>query len=336
MTTANPILVEVTRGSLVESRHRGAAAVVDADGKVVRAWGDIERAIYPRSANKPLQAIALVETGAAEACGASDADVALACASHLAEPRHLDGVGDWLKRLGLGPDDLECGPQTPGHVASLEVLIRAGTAPSALHNNCSGKHTGMLATAVHLGEATRGYIDHDHPVQRRVSAMLAELYGLAGERLPWGVDGCGIPTLAVPLRALARGMAQLADTSRLAPARATAARRITAAMTAHPLMIGGSESISSRITEALAGAVIAKTGAEGVYGAVLPAAGWGIAIKIDDGAARGAELALAAVLERLGVLDTGDIERLRRVVVPELHNRAGRVVGTLRPGLGLR
>jgi L-asparaginase II len=331
MTSANPVLVEVTRGALVESRHRGAAVVVDAAGKLVRGWGDVDQAIFPRSANKPLQAIALIETGAAARCGATDAEIALACASHRAEPRHVDAVADWLARLGLSPGDLECGVQPPGDPASLEALIRAGKPPSAIHNNCSGKHTGFLATAAHLGEPTRGYVAYDHPVQRRVSRTLADLYGLDAERLPWGVDGCGIPTIAVPLRALARGMAQLADPAKLPAERAAAARRITGAITAHPLMIGGVDSIASRITEALAGSVIAKTGAEGVYSAVLPTAGWGIAIKIDDGAGRAAEIALASVLERLSVLDPAETERLRRVVPPELHNRAGRVIGALRP-----
>ena len=331
MTPANPLLVEVMRGSLVESRHRGAIAVVDAAGKVVRAWGDIERPIYPRSANKPLQAIALVESGAGADCG--DAEIALACASHHAEPRHVGAVAAWLDRLGLSHADLECGVQTPTHPPSLEALIRAGAAPSALHNNCSGKHTGMLATALACGEPTHGYIAYDHPVQRRVTRTLGELYGLDAGRLPWGIDGCGIPTVAVPLAALARGMAQLADPSLLSAERAAAARRITAAITAQPMMIGGAESIASRLTEALAGAVIAKSGAEGVFTAVLPTAGWGIALKIDDGAGRAAEFALAAVLERLGALDDGELARLRRVVVPELHNRAGRVIGALRPGV---
>jgi L-asparaginase II len=334
MTSANPVLVEVTRGALVESRHRGAAVVVDATGKLVRAWGDVDRPVYPRSANKPLQAVALIESGAAARWDASDAEIALACASHRAEPRHVEAVAGWLARLGLGPRDLECGPQPPSDSASIETLLRAGEAPSAIHNNCSGKHTGMLATAAHLGEPTRGYIDHDHPVQRRISRTLAEFYGLDEARLPWGIDGCGIPTLAVPLRALARGMARLADPAGLPSERAAAARRITGAITAHPLMIGGVGSIASRLTEALAGAVIAKTGAEGVYSALLPTAGWGIALKIDDGASRAAEIALATVLERLRVLDADETERLRRVVAPELHNRAGHVIGALRPGPG--
>jgi L-asparaginase II len=329
---ANPVLVEVTRGALVESRHRGAAVVVDASGRRVRAWGDVERPIYPRSATKPMQAIALIETGAAERWGLSDAEVALACASHYGEPRHTAAVAAWLARLGLGVGDLECGVHPPYHAASAEALIHAGQAPSALHNNCSGKHTGFLATAAHLGEPTRGYIAYDHPVQQRVGRTVAALCGLEFARLPWGVDGCGIPTFGMPLEALARGMARLADPSGLSATRAAAARRIVRAVGAHPMMIGGIDSVASRVTEALGGAVIAKSGAEGVYAALVPARGWGVALKIDDGAGRAAERALLALLARLGVLDADQLARLEAVLTPELRNRAGRVVGALRPG----
>jgi L-asparaginase II len=332
MSAANPVLVEVTRGTLVESRHRGAAAVVDAAGKTVMRWGEIDQPVYPRSANKPLQAMALLETGAAERWGLSDAEVALACASHYGEPRHTETVAALLARLGLGPDDLECGAHMPYHVASAEALLRAGRAPSALHNNCSGKHTGFLATAVHVGEPTRGYIADDHPVQRRIGRTVAELYGLDVDRLPRGVDGCGIPTLGVPLAALARGMARLADPRGLSSERAAAAARIVRAIAAHPMMIGGADSFASRATQALGGAVLAKSGAEGVYSAVVPARGWGIAVKIDDGAPRASELALATVIERLGVLDDAQTAALHGVLALDLRNRAGRVVGALRPG----
>ncbi|MBV8166760.1 MAG: asparaginase [Alphaproteobacteria bacterium] len=329
---SNPILVEVTRGTLVESRHAGAAVVVDAAGTVVRAWGDVARPIYPRSANKPLQAIALVETGAAAHWSADDSEVALACASHFGEPRHTQAVAGWLGRVGLSAQDLECGAHMPYDPKTAEAMLRAGQAPSALHKNCSGKHTGFLVTAAHCAEPTHGYVGHDHPVQRRVSATLAEMCGVALETLPWGVDGCGIPTLAMPLAALARGTAQLADPSRLAPARATAARRIAAAMAAHPLMIGGANSFASRVTAAMTGVVIAKSGAEGVYTAQLPRLGLGIALKIDDGAPRAAEAALVAVLARVGQLDDGEIAQLHTVLAPDLRNRAGTVVGIVRPG----
>jgi L-asparaginase II len=330
-TMSNPVLIEVTRGSLVESRHRGAAVVVDAAGAVVHAWGDVAHPIFPRSANKPLQAMALVETGAAARWNADDSEVALACASHFGEPRHTQAVDRWLTRAGLSAAQLECGAHAPYDPATAEAMLRAGIAPSALHNNCSGKHTGFLITAAHCAEAPRGYVGYEHPVQRRVGATIAALCGTALEAMPWGVDGCGIPTLALPLTALARGMAQLADPSRLTGERAAAARRIAGAMAAHPLMIGGANSFASRLTGALGGAVIAKSGAEGVYTAMLPRRGLAVALKIDDGAARAAEGALVAVLERVAQLDDTARATMRDVLAPDLRNRAGRVVGTLQP-----
>ncbi len=329
---SNPILIEVTRGTLVESRHSGAAVVVDATGAIVHAWGDVARPIYPRSANKPLQAMALVETGAAAQWNADDSEVALACASHFGEPRHTEAAARWLARVGLSAQDLECGAHMPYDPQTAEAMLRAGQAPSALHNNCSGKHTGFLVTAAHCAEATRGYVGYDHPVQRRVSGTLAEMCGVAVADLPWGVDGCGIPTLAMPLSALARGIAQLADPSRLAPTRAAAARRIAGAMAAHPLMIGGANSFASRVTATMNGVVIAKSGAEGVYTAQLPRLGLGLALKIDDGAGRAAEAALVAVLTRIGALDDAEQATLHAVLAPDLRNRAGTIVGTVRPG----
>jgi len=178
MTTGNPIVVDVTRGDAVESRHRAAAMVVGADGRIVAAWGDIDRPIFPRSAVKPLQALALIETGAAERFAVTDAELALACASHGGEPDHVGRVGAWLSRMGLGPDDLACGPHTAMSEAEARRMARAGETPSRLHNNCSGKHAGFLAAALHLGEPVAGYERPDHPVQRRVLATLTEMGGI--------------------------------------------------------------------------------------------------------------------------------------------------------------
>src|SRR5262245_4016167 len=175
---ANPLVVEITRGGMVESRHRAAVAVVDADGKVVRAWGDVERPVYGRSAIKPLQALPLIESGAAEKYNVSVAEIALACASHNGEPRHVELVPAWLSRIGCNVGDLECGGHMPYHDPSVEALIRSGSKPSAAFNNCSGKHTGFLCTSRHLGESTRGYINLEHPVQQRILGTLEQMCGL--------------------------------------------------------------------------------------------------------------------------------------------------------------
>ena len=188
----NPVLVEVTRGEMVESRHRGSVAVVDHEGRTVLSLGSIEAPIYPRSAIKPLQALALVETGAAEAFGLSDAEIALACASHDGEPRHVSTVEAWLARIGCSTGDLECGPQLPSHEASAATLIRTGREPGPEHNNCSGKHSGFLSVARQLGAPTRGYIDLEHPVQQTVLGILEQMTGLDLGDAPRGIDGCGI------------------------------------------------------------------------------------------------------------------------------------------------
>ncbi|MCH7551726.1 MAG: asparaginase [Proteobacteria bacterium] len=177
MAARNPLTVEVTRGGMVESRHRGAAVVIDAKGKAVHAWGEIERTVYPRSAIKPLQALALVETGAAEAFAVTDAELALASASHVGQPQHTEAILAWLERIGLGADDLECGAHEPLDPETAKARARAGESPGAADNNCSGKHVGMLTTAIHLGEETAGYTRPGHPVQQRLRAILTDMGG---------------------------------------------------------------------------------------------------------------------------------------------------------------
>lgn len=330
-----PILVEATRGPLVESRHRGHVALVDAEGGVVLRFGDIETPVMPRSAVKPLQALPLVESGAADAFGLGDAEIALACASHRGEPVHVACVTSWLRRVGLGVDDLECGAHLPGNEAAARVLIRHDQAPSAVHNNCSGKHAGFLTTARHLGEPTKGYIAPAHPVQRRVAAMLGEMTGTDASAAAYGIDGCGIPTIALPLRAWAMGLARLADAGRLGSARAAAATRILAAMSGEPFMVSGSNSMTTMLMEAAGARLVVKPGAEGVYAAILRERGLGLMIKMEDGAARGADLALAALVQRLGLLDEAAQEKLACFLDPPLANHAGRIVGRLQPAAAL-
>ena len=330
MDRVNPVLVETTRGVLVECRHRGAAVAVDVGGRIVHAWGDVDRPVFARSAAKPLQALPLIETGAADAFGLSDAEIALAAASHSGESRHTDRIAAWLNRLGLGPADLECGAHAPMNEATATALIRAGTTFSALHNNCSGKHTGFLATAVHRGEPTAGYIHPDHPVQRRVTAILAEMGDFDAARAPTGADGCGIPVIGLSLTALARGMARMAAPAGLPAARAAACRRIVDAMTGHPVLIAGSARFDTAVMEAGNGAFAVKAGAEGVHVAILPKAGLGIALKIDDGGGRASEVALANLLDRLVVLDPAIRSVLASWCERPIHNWAGRQTGVIR------
>ncbi len=328
---ADPVAVEVTRGGAVESLHRAACAVADAQARVVYAWGDVARPVYPRSAIKQIQALPLVETGAAERFGVDDAELALACASHGGEPDHIAVVEAWLARLGLSEGDLECGAHAPMHPPTAEALLGNAAKPSQLHNNCSGKHAGLLTTALHLGEPTRGYIREDHPVQQRIARVIGAMSGLDVSRAPVAIDGCSIPTIGMPLTGLATAMARFADPSALDAQRAAAVRRVQAAMAARPAMVAGTGRFCTALIAGSGGNVLAKTGAEGVYAVALPALGLGVALKVEDGATRAAEVAVVAVLRRLGALDHGLAERLADFVVAPVVNRAGLRVGEVRP-----
>jgi L-asparaginase II len=326
-----PFLIEVSRGGVVESRHAVDAAIVNADGAVAAAWGEIERPVYSRSATKPLQALPLIESGAAEALALGSAEIALAAASHSGEPVHVETVLAWLQRLGLAEDDLECGGHWPRNQKIFEALIGAGTTLGPARNHCSGKHAGMLSHAVHLGDSTRGYVQPEHPVQRRVANTLAEMCDVDLATAPRGVDGCSIPTFAIPLRNLALAMARFASPDDLPAVRAGACRRIAEAMWAAPYMVAGSNRCCTAILEACRGRVVAKTGAEGVYMAGLPERGLGIALKARDGAGRASEVALLAMLEHLDVLDEAARSALASFRRPQVTSVRGATVGSLRP-----
>jgi L-asparaginase II len=327
---SDPALAEATRGEMVESRHVGAYAVADAAGRIVLAAGDIHRPIYARSAIKPLQALPLIETGAAEHYSLGIGEIALACASHNGVPQAAAAVAAWLERIGLEASDLECGAHMPSEHTAAEALLRAGLPPSALHNNCSGKHAGFLTTAKYLDEPTRGYIGAEHPVQRRVLATLSAMTGLDLTRAPHGIDGCGIPVVGIPLNALARAMARLADPAGLAPGRRAAAARILEAMAAEPRIVAGASRFTREVMLAAGAAVRLKPGAEGTFCAALPGIGLGIALKIDDGAGRAADVAMGGILVKLGVLDPDQIAALAPVLRPQIANVAGLPVGELR------
>jgi L-asparaginase II len=330
--TAGPMVIEVTRGDMVESRHRADIAIVDAEGKVVRAWGDIEPPVYGRSAIKPLQALPLIESGAADRFGVSVAEIALACASHNGEPRHVELVTAWLARIGCSGADLECGSQAPSQEASVEALIRAGRKADATYNNCSGKHTGFLSTARHLGEPTSGYIRYEHPVQQRILGALEQMTGLRLGDAPRGIDGCGIPVIGIPLGNMALAMARLADPAdHVPPVRAAAAKRILAAMAAEPFLVAGTGRFCTRVMEIVGSKVVLKGGAEGVYTAALPTLGLGIALKVEDGAGRGAEVAMGRVLHELKLLNADEQKALADALAPPIRNRVGRETGRIRP-----
>ena len=328
-TDPAPVVVEVSRGGMVESRHRGTVAVVDTDGRVVRGCGDPELAVYGRSAIKPLQALAMVESGAAESFGHDR--LALACASHGGETAHVRLVRGWLGDLGLSPGHLECGPHLPSHEPSAAALVRAGEKPGPEHNNCSGKHTGFLTLARHIGANMRGYVAFSHPVQQLVLGILEQMTGLELSDAPRGLDGCGIPVISMPLGNMALAMARLADPADQPERRRRAAHRILSAMTARPWLVAGTGRSCTRIMMAAPGRVVVKTGAEGVYCAALPEHGLGIALKIEDGSGRAGAVLLVEVLRRLGVLEDRELTGLADVSQPAVYNRRGEETGRIRP-----
>jgi L-asparaginase II len=328
---ANPVLVEVTRGAMVESRHRGAVAVVDSSGQLVLAAGDVERPVYARSGIKPIQALALVESRAADAFGLGAREIALACASHGGERDHVELVAAWLGRIGCGAEDLECGPHPPLDDAAAQDLYRSGAAPSALHNTCSGKHAGFLTVAKHLGEPTQGYIRADHPVQRLVLDIVAEMSGEDLSAVPHGIDGCGIPVVGLGLARIALAMARLADPEGLPERRRGAAHRIRRAMAAEPYFVAGTSRLCTAVIAVTGERALVKEGAEGVFCGALPEAGLGIALKVDDGAGRAAGAVMGRLLRRFGALKPEEAAGLADALEPPVRNWAGLEIGRIRP-----
>ena len=323
----NPVLAEIRRGPVLECVHRGTAVVCRADGTVEAAWGDPDRVVLPRSSVKMLQALPLVESGAADAARLDARHIALASASHQGAAMHSDLARAWLRQLSLEEEDLRCGVQIPDDPAARQTLRESGAQPGQVHNNCSGKHCGFLTLARHLG-ADPDYLDPDHPVQRAVRVVMEEVGGAATEG--FAVDGCSAPNFALRLRAVATAMARMARPDEaFSGVRAEAAARVVAAMQAHPLLVAGERRACTALIRAATGGTIAKTGAEGVFVAILPGQGLGIALKIDDGATRGAEAAVAALLARFGALDTQS-EVYRRLADAPLLNRRGIDCGRLR------
>ena len=326
----NPILVEVTRGNLVESRHSGAVAVVDADGATVLTLGDVETPIFPRSAIKALQALVLVESGGADRYGFGDEELALACASHGGEPGHVAGVERMLRAAGLDTSALACGTHWPLHQPSAQALARAGGMASALHNNCSGKHAGFVCAACAMGAGSAGYVDPAHPLQREIKAALETMSGAPIPDERRAVDGCSVPTWAMPLSGLARAFARFATGRGLERRRAAAAQRLRAACAAKPWFVAGTGRFDTSLMEHFGARVFVKGGAEGVHCGALPGLGYGIAVKCDDGHGRAAEVMMAAVIARLLPREEGDRDFLARFVQPTLRNWKGTAVGAIR------
>lgn len=322
-------MAEVWRGGLLESTHLGHAVVCDAKG-IVQAWGNPGAVIFPRSSCKMIQALPLLETGAADAAGLTDAHLALACASHQGAHLHVEMAGRWLADLGLSEADLRCGSHEPLDHAERDRLIRAEEQPCQLHNNCSGKHSGFLTVTRHL-KAGPEYVELDHPLQKAIRAATEEVTGetVAG----WGVDGCSAPNFAMSVEGLAGAMAKFACARQGHGAREDAMHRLAHAMALWPELVAGEGRACTELMRAMGGKVAIKTGAEAVFVAILPERGLGIALKVVDGNSRASEAAIAALLVKLGVLDAAHPDA-QKLLNPHPRNWRGIETGEIRVAPG--
>lgn len=319
-------VVEVSRGPLVESRHRVSIAVADGEGRLRARVGNAELVVYARSAVKPFQALPLVDDGVADRFGLTAAELALACGSHNAEPRHVEAARAILRRIGADEDALACGPHVPMGAAAARALAAASEEPTRIHNNCSGKHAGMLALARFHGWPLAGYHRPEHRVQERLLAEIARWTGLPGDEIQTGTDGCGVPTFALPLAALAAAFGRLSAATRRGDA---GPARVVGAMMQNPEYVAGIDRLCTDLMRVAAGRIFAKVGAEGVYCAGVPGAEVGIALKVEDGATRAAEPTLLAVLSALHVLSEDELGALGRWARPSVLNTRGEHVGSI-------
>ncbi|SCX98898.1 asparaginase [Microvirga guangxiensis] len=325
----NPFLVDVTRGPLVESRHRGSVSVVDADGSTVLSIGDVDRRVFPRSAVKALQALPLLERGIADKYGLTDEEIALACASHSGEPDHVRVAASMLAKAGRDAGCLECGTHWPMGEAANRALAAEGGTPNALHNNCSGKHAGFICLACGTGEDPKGYVGVSHPVQRMVRESLEDITGACHTMERSGIDGCSIPTYAIPLPSLAFGFAKFGAGAHLRAETKAAAERIRKAVAAHPFMVAGTGRFDTRLMDILKERAFVKVGAEGVYCASFPELGYGVALKADDGNARAAEAMMGALVLRFLPLNDQERSAVEALARPVFKNWNGLEVGRI-------
>ncbi len=327
----NPVLVNVWRGNAIENYHCGAAAVVDVNGRVVWSIGEIQRPIYPRSAIKLLQAVPLLDEKVSRKYGISRTELALACSSHTGEKMHREALAAWLRKIDCTSDDLECGEDYPELDRDRIQMISNGLPPHRACHCCSGNHAGFLTTCRSHGDQLHNYRLYSHPAQRRWFDILAEFTGLQALQLPWGYDGCGIPTLAIPLQRLAWAYARFADPSGLPHERRGAIETIKQAIFENPHMFGGTLELPTVIADMMNSELIVKNGAEGVYIGVLPNLGYGVALKVDSGNPQAARVALGAVLEKIAVLSVDQVNILSDYFRPDVLNSRHETVGRAEP-----
>ncbi len=327
----NPVLVDVIRGGMVESAHRGSAISVDNQGRVLYALGRPEALTYPRSALKLFQALPLMESGAAAAYELNNKEIALACASHNGEPMHVELIVHWLDQLEMDDDLLACGCAYPRLRADQYELIREGGVATRAHHNCSGKHIGMLTLAQYMEVSTQDYFDYMHPTQLAWRQRFGKLIDADVSHFLWERDGCGLPALCMSLQNLALGFAKYASAKTQKPKSRQAINSILDAITEYPEMLAGSARCCTDVIQVTGGRIIVKTGAEGVYAGLARDTGTGFALKIDDGATRGSEVALGALLRAQRLISDAEYDELSDWFQPPVTNSQGYTTGSIVP-----
>jgi L-asparaginase II len=326
-------IVEVCRGDIRESTHRVHAAVMDSDGRLRAFAGDPTLVTYLRSGAKPFQAAPLVRDGAVDRFGLGLDELALCCGSHSGEPRHLEAAASMLLKVGLDAEMLACGPHPPVHEQTRRDLAEEGLEPVRLHNNCSGKHVGMLALARCHGWETAGYHRPEHPVQGRIITEMSKWASVPYEAIALGVDGCGVATFALSLEQMALAYARFAGAARAGERDAST---VVTAMTDHPEMVGGEGRLCTALMQETNGRLIAKAGAEGLYCVGVPGAELGLAVKIEDGSSRAVGPAILSILRQLDLISEDDLGALYPFAYPDVTNTRGETVGQIRPQIELR
>lgn len=332
-------LAEVTRGGIVESVHEGVVVTVDSTGAIVGSAGDPEMVAFFRSSAKPFQAIPVIESGAADRYGFTPSDLALCCASHHGELAQQEQVRAMLGKLGLDPSALQCGISGPANAEARAKVIRGERQPTPLSCDCSGKHTGMLASCLALGYPIDSYLEPEHPLQQQIRSLIAEVCRVPVENLVIGTDGCSVPTFGTSIRAFATAFAALADPSRVpdeaGKKHALALDRLRAAMIAYPENVSGHHALVAEVMRIGNGAFVCKSGAEGLFCLGVPGRGIGLAIRIADGSFRAHGVVLASALEQLGLATPEQVETIRAAESPQLRNHNGRLVGEIRAAFTL-
>ncbi len=328
--------VEIFRGEWVESVAYADVAVVDSLGRLIAWAGDPEQSTFWRSSAKPFQTMPVIMAGAVAKFGLSAEDVAILTSSHGGEVRHVERVEALLAKIGASPEELACGIHWPSTLSSREALVEAGKQPTVLHNNCSGKHTGMVMLSRLLGVVSAGYLASEHPVQVQILENVRRMTGLsAQDPIPTATDGCGVPTFYLPLTRMAVAYAQLVDPRGLEADQAIAAQMVAEAIRTYPELVSGQGRLEVELAQATGGRLVTKGGAEALFTIGVPERGWGIAVKMADGNPRTLASTVIASLIQLDLLDDETIHALHEVIFPTLKNHAGTEVGGMRAVLPL-